>query len=272
MRFAAFLAAFFGIVVPAQAPPPTPDRAVVWAVGDGADGSAAAKKLAARIAKDKPDRFIYIGDVYPSGTAADFRRNYATTYGRLRKITEPTPGNHEWGNRRTGYLPYWRKVKGHAQRSYYSFGLAGWRFLDLNSETAHGKGSAQLAWLRKQLAPPGTCRIAFWHRPRFSAGTVHGDSPDTAPLWNALRGHARLVVNGHDHTMQRLRKRNGLTEYVSGAGGIQLYRNRKDSRLRFGRAGVTGALRMVLEPGKATLEFRSSSGKLLDRSRATCRP
>lgn len=259
---------------PAQAPPPpvpTAGQRVVWAVGDGADGSAAAKKLAARIARDKPYRFLYLGDVYPVGSATDYRVNYATTYGPLRRVTEPTFGNHEWFNRRTGFLPYWRKVKGHTQRSYYSFKLAGWQFLDLNSEAAHGKGSAQLTWLRKQVAAaPGTCRIAFWHRPRYSAGTVHGDAPDVAPLWNALRGHARLVLNGHDHTLQRMRLRSGLTEYVAGAGGANLYGNRKDSRLAFGRAGLQGALRMVLEPGRATLEFRSTSGKLLDRSHARC--
>jgi hypothetical protein len=100
---------------------------------------------------------------------------------------------------------------------------------------------------------------------------VHGDAPDVAPLWNALPGHARLVLNGHDHTLQRMRLRSGLTEYVAGAGGANLYRNRQDSRLAFGRAGLQGALRMVLEPGKATLEFRSASGKLLDRSHARCR-
>jgi hypothetical protein len=254
-------------------PPPGPGQKLVWAVGDGADGSAAGKQVAARIAKDKPDRFLYLGDVYPVGSAVDFRANYGPTYGRLRRITEPTSGNHDWGNRRSGYLRYWRKAKSHKPPSYYSFKLGGWEFLDLNSEAPHGKSSAQLGWLRKRLrSAPGNCRIAFWHRPRFSAGTVHGDAPDTAPLWNALRGHARLVLTGHDHTMQRLRRRNGLTEYVSGAGGATLYRNRRDSRLAFGRSGVAGALRIVLEPGKATLEFRSSSGKLLDRSRATCRP
>jgi hypothetical protein len=59
----------------------------------------------------------------------------------------------------------------------------------------------------------------FWHRPRFSAGTVHGDAPDVTPLWNAIRGHARLVLNGHDHVMLRYRPRDGLTEYVAGSGG-----------------------------------------------------
>ena len=263
MSLAVALASLFGAV--------SPTPAVVWAVGDGADGSRPAKRLAAHIAKQKPDRFLYIGDVYPSGTATDFRVNYGSTYGRLRAITEPTPGNHEWFNRKKGYFPYWRKAKGRTQPSYYSVQIQGWQFLDLNSEAPHGKGSAQLAWLRKQVAAPGTCRIAFFHRPRYSAGTVHGDAPDVAPLWNALRSHARLVINGHDHTMQRMKRRNGLTEYVSGTGGSVLYRNRRDSRLAWGRSGVTGALRIVLRPGNATLEFRSSSGRLLDRSRATCR-
>ena len=99
---------------------------------------------------------------------------------------------------------------------------------------------------------------------------MHGDAPDVAPFWQALKGHARLVVNGHDHLLQRYRKRAGLTEYVAGAGGAVLYRQRPDRRLAFARAGVTGALRIVLEPGWARLEFRSAKGKMLDRSRARC--
>lgn len=46
---------------------------------------------------------------------------------------------------------------------------------------------------------PGTCRLA-WHRPRFTAGK-HADARDVAPLWEALRGRAKIVVNGHDHNM-----------------------------------------------------------------------
>jgi hypothetical protein len=251
-------------------PPPSPKQTVVWAVGDGADGSAAAKTLAALIAKDRPARFLYLGDVYPAGTQGDFQRGYAPTYGRLRKLTDATSGNHDWPNRRLGFLPYWQAARGRAQRPYYSFRLAGWRFLDLNSEAPHGAGSSQLSWLRGQLKPPGTCRLGFWHRPRFSAGP-HGDAPDMSPVWNAMRHRARLVLTGHDHVLERYRLRDGLSEYVAGAGGANLYSLHGDPRLAFARAGTTGALRMLLEPGKATLEFRSSSGRLLDRSRVTCR-
>src|SRR5262245_46774038 len=139
-------------------PPAQSERAVVWAVGDGADGTTAARGLARRIAADHPDRFLYLGDVYPSGTASDFARNYGPVYGDLAPITEPTPGNHEWANRGTGYNPYWQRVRGRPIRPWYSFKLAGWEILSLNSEAPHEPGSQQLRWLSRQLAEPGTCR------------------------------------------------------------------------------------------------------------------
>jgi Calcineurin-like phosphoesterase len=247
------------------------DRAVVWAVGDGADGSTIARRLARRIERDRPDAFLYLGDVYPGGTAADFARNYDPVYGRLASITWPTPGNHEWWAREQGYFPYWRE-HGRA-KPWYRFQLAGWELLGLNSEAPHGPGSAQLRWLERAVGSgAGTCRLAFWHRPRFSAGSVHGDSPDVAPFWRALRGRARLVLNAHEHVMMRYRRRAGLTEYVAGTGGQVRYTVRPNSRLAFARSDRTGALRLTLSPGAATLAFRDVDGELLDRSRATCRP
>ena len=243
---------------------------VVWAVGDGADGSDVARRLAARIHADRPDRFLYLGDVYPSGTATDFRRRYAPVYGRLAEITSPTPGNHEWANREAGYEPYWRGVTGRTQPYWYSLSLAGWELVSLSSEASHDAASPQLRWLRKRLHGPGTCRLAFWHRPRYSAGTVHGDAPDTESFWRALRGHARLVLNGHDHLLQRFRRRAGITEFVSGAGGDVLYGRHRDGRVAFARSGVTAGLRMVLEPGRARLQFISVDGKVLDTSEARC--
>jgi acid phosphatase type 7 len=246
------------------------ETATVWAVGDGADGSPIARRLARRIERDSPDAFLYLGDVYPGGTAEDYARNYDPVYGRLAAITWPTAGNHEWWSRREGYYPYWRR-HGRPARPWYRFSLGGWELLSLNSQASHSPGSTQLRWLGRVLdSGEGRCRLAFWHRPRFSSDSVHGDAPDVAPLWNALRGHARLVLNGHGHALLRYRRRNGLTQYVAGAGGRVRYRVRPDSRMAFGRGDRTGALRIELSPGAATLEFRAVNGELLDRSRATC--
>jgi hypothetical protein len=72
------------------------EPATVWAVGDGADGTAIARRLARRIERSRPEAFLYLGDGYPGGTAEDYRRNWRPVYRRLDPITWPTPGNHEW--------------------------------------------------------------------------------------------------------------------------------------------------------------------------------
>jgi hypothetical protein len=91
-------------------------------------------------------------------------------------------------------------------------------------------------------------------------------------------GAAWLVLSGHEHNLPRFHRRDGITQYVAGAGGSVKPRPRRDRRLRrdrrraFVRSGVTGGLRIKLEPGIARLEFHSAGGRLLDRSRVTCRP
>jgi hypothetical protein len=261
------MVALFG----AEPAPPTPaEPAVVWAVGDGANGTAAAKRLGAAIRRDRPERFLYLGDVYDRGTRAEFARNYEPVYGALATRTAPTPGNHEWGNRATGYFPYWRSKLGRALGSWYAFDLGGWQLLSLNSEAAHTAGSPQLRWLGRRLGD-GDCRIAFWHRPRFSAGTGHGDARDVAPLWDAVEGRAALVLNGHDHNSQRLRRRGGTVELVAGAGGPNLYGvNRRDRRIAWADDDNVAALRLELEPGRARFEFRTAAGRVLHRGAVSC--
>ena len=247
------------------------DSAVIWAVGDGADGSAEARALAGRIASERADHFLYLGDVYDQGTAEEFQRNYKEAYGRLDAIASPTPGNHDWPNASEGYRPYWEHVRGRPMPSYYSFRAGGWQLLSLNSEAPHDQGSAQLRWLRRALAGPGRCRIAFWHRARFSAGD-HGDQEDTHALWSTLRSKATIVVVGHDHNMQRLHPIDGLTQFVSGAGGRSHYElDASDPRLAFANDRDYGALRLELAPGLARHSFVSISGETLDSGELSCR-
>lgn len=246
--------------------------ATVWAVGDGADGRDRSKAVAARIAAGKVDRFLYLGDVYEKGRLSEFDRNYAPVYGRFGTKTAPTPGNHDWPRHAEGYDRYWARVFGKPLPAYFSFWLAGWRIFSLNSETDHSPGSPQLAWLRKRLRGRSTCRLGFWHRPRFSAGRTHGDQADVAPLWNALRGHAALVVNGHEHDMQRLKPRDGLLELISGAGGHGHHGlDRNDDRLAFADDDHYGALRVELRPGRARFAFITAEGDKLDSGIVRCR-
>ena len=248
-------------------------RAVVWALGDGATPGPAADHMAALIRRVKPQLFLYLGDVYETGTPAEFRQEYDRRYGRLAGITMPTIGNHEYANRFRGFYPYWATKKGHRQPPWSKRTIAGWQILDLSSQAPHGAGSPEVRWLTKTLAgAPGDCRIAFWHRPRYSAGVVHGVAPDLNPLWNRLAGHARIVLSGHDHNLQRHRAQRGIVQYVVGAGGRGRYPLNRNATMVWGRDDVDGALRMVLKPGSALLEFRSAGGRVLDRSRVSCTP
>jgi acid phosphatase type 7 len=244
--------------------------AVVWAVGDGATDSPQAAKVAQFIADADVDRLLYLGDVYDRGTSEEFETNYEPTYGALAALTAPTPGNHEAPLAKQGYDPYWEEALGAPTPPYYAFRVSGWQVLSLNSEIDHESGSAQLRWLHRRVARGGDCRIAFWHRPRFSAG-LHGDEPDVAPLWNSVRGRARIVLVGHDHDMQRFRPRSGITEFVSGAGGASLYGvDESDPRLRFSNDSQYGALRLELRPTQADYSFVTVAGEVLDRGRVSC--
>lgn len=266
---------------PAPPPKPVPNRAfrsaraplrpaTVWAVGDGADGGGDAKALARSISAADPDRLLYLGDVYPEGAASAFAGSYEPVYGTLAPRTDPTPGNHDWPQHPRGYDRYWRSVSGAPTPPWYSLRIGGWELLSLDSEAPHGQQSPQLRWLRRQLRAPGSCRLAFWHRPLFSAGR-HGDQPDIAPIWNALRGHAALVLNGHDHDLQRLRPIDGLTELVVGAGGHGHYSvDGSDRRLAFANDHQDGAVRIDLRPKRATVRFVDSNGATLDTSTTTC--
>jgi hypothetical protein len=256
--------------VPAQA---GAEAAEIWAVGDGADGSRGARKLARLVARRRPDRFLYLGDVYERGTRAEFRRNYIPVYGRLADRTDPTPGNHEWPNRAQGYYPYWRGVKGRRQPSYYTYSAGDWQIVSLNSEGPHHPGSPQVRWLRRILdRGSGDCRLAFWHRPRFSAGS-HGDDPGLDPFWDELAGDTSIVVTGHDHNLQRMKPRDGIVHFVSGGGGHGHYNlNERDPRLAWANERSYGALRLELSPGRARYAFVNDRGRTLDSGTISCRP
>ena len=248
------------------------ERAVVWAVGDGADGGEPGKAVVARIARGRVDRLLYLGDVYDEGTAEEFADEYAGTYGRLARVTAPTSGNHDAENETTGYDPYWRRVHGVRPPDWYAFRAGGWSIIALDSEAPHHRGSAQHRWLQRQVRAPGTCRIAFLHRPRYSASDRHGDQPDMEPLVDALRDRATIVLGGHDHDMQRFRPIDGITHFVSGAGGKSLYGLDSDRRLAFGDDRNFGALRLDLRAGAARHAFVTVAGRTLDAGTVRCRP
>ena len=260
---------------PRGGPAPVPSlrqaRAVIWAVGDGADGSASGREVAARIGAGRVDRLLYLGDVYPSGTRADFDRNYVSPTARSPRRPRRRRATTTGPTARPATTRYWRRALQRRPAAWYAFDAAGWKLLSLNSEAPHDRGSPQERWLRTQVRTPGTCRIVFWHRPRYSAGTVHGDQADMAPLWDDLRGRAAIALAGHEHDMQRFKPIDGITEFVSGAGGAGLYAPPHRRPRAFADDREYGALRLVLTPGAADYAFVAADGRVLDHGTIRCR-
>jgi acid phosphatase type 7 len=244
------------------------ETAMVWAVGDANPPNSA--DVVRLIRRSDPDMILYLGDVYPEGSRDDFTRWAKPWRGLVRRMA-PTPGKHEWENASEGYEPYWREVTGQTPPTHYSFDAGGWEILSVNGELTE-TGPVE-SWLRDKASSGGNCRIAFWHRPPYSAGKYEEGDPRAREYWDELRGGARIITTGHDHDMQRLRRRDGITLFISGAGGRHRHNvDENDPKLAFGDDDHFGALRLLLSEGRAKWRFVSARGRVLDSGSLSCRP
>jgi hypothetical protein len=198
-------------------------------------------------------------DQYNCGTLSAFDASYDPTWGRVKSITHPAVGNHEYlttlgagcagSAEAVGYFDYFdgpgnqTGPAGARGQGYYSFDVGSWHLIALNSNCSYVDGcdsgcspgerchqaSPQETWLRADLAAhPNRCTLAYWHAPRFSSGK-HGDDLRMRAIWEDLyAAGAEVVLNGHDHDYERfaaqtptggLDPAGGIREFVVGTGG-----------------------------------------------------
>jgi hypothetical protein len=221
------------------------------------------------VVANTPDKVLTLGDnQYDGGALADYQAYYEPDWGRLKSITMPTPGNHDPPS--SGYSTYF------GVPANYSYDLGQWHLISLNSTSI----AAATAFLDSDLAQhTNRCILAYWHHPRFSSGSVHGDNTALAPLWDRLyAAGADVVLNGHDHEYERFAPQDpaavadpaGIREFVVGTGGRTLYgfgTLRANSEIRFSRYGV---LRMTLHPGSYDWRFQGEDGVTYDLGSGTC--
>ena len=243
------------------------------------------------VAAIDPDAVLALGDLqYPDGSLERFRAGYDRTWGAFKAITYPVVGNHEYGTRDAqGYFDYFGAAAGSPDTGYYSYDLAGWHVVALNSECRRiggcGAGSPQQRWLAADLAAhPAACTLAYWHRPRFSSGH-HGDNTDYTVFWKDLRdAGAELVLTGHDHDYERFAPLGtdgapdplGIREFVVGTGGDSFYAmHQPPVGQEVGIAGRPGVLQLTLRPGGYDWAFRvpqGSTDSIADSGSARCHP
>jgi len=258
---------------------------VVGAVGDGAGGETNATTVTDALVGWNPDLFLYLGDVYADGTLTEFRNWYgddASFFGRLRSVTTPVVGNHEYtGNQAPGYFNYWDNI-GH----YYSYDANGWHFIAIDSTSSYNKvapGTVQYNWLAADLAANRSpCTVVFWHHPLFTVGS-EDPAPRMQPMWDLMASHrVTMLLAGHDHQYQRwtplgaggVADPNGITELVAGTGGhsSQAITSTDPRVVRTNKS--YGAMRMELFGNRADVRYYATSATattLVDSSTVTCK-
>jgi hypothetical protein len=262
---------------------PDPGTPFVMAVvGDGASGSPESKAVADLIGSWDPNLFLYLGDVYNSGTVTEFKNWYApiTSLGRFKSITNPTIGNHEYAGSDVprGYMEYWGNPP-----HYYSVDTAGWHIVSLDSNAKFNElnpESQQMQWLVNDLeSTTSACTLVMFHHPPFSVGP-HGDTAEVQPLWNLLVQHdVDLVMTGHDHLYQRWQAMDGsgkldptgtIPLVIGNGGQTRKSVAKEDSRLAAPPVLTPGAMRVELNPKGASMQFITTDGIVRDHTVVPC--
>lgn len=229
-----------------------------------------------------PLRVLGLGDLqYDSGTLRAFRNSYADSWGSLKAITRPVPGNHEYRTRRAGgYYSYFANQQPGAP-GYYAFDIGTWRLYALNSNCTKIDCGRQARWLAANMSNhPRRCSAIFMHHPRFSSGGEHGSSLVSRRFWRvAFRRHTDIALSGHDHDYERFYaltpsgepSAHGIRQFVSGAGGKSLYRFGRIVRGSLVRDNhAPGVLALTLGAGEYGFEYRTVDGRVVDSGARSC--
>lgn len=223
-------------------------------------------------------RVLVVGDAqYEQATLAQFQQSFHPSWGRVKPLISPVPGNHEYYTPdASGYFDYFNGPgaasgpAGDRDKGYYSYDVGSWHVLALNSECASvggcGPDSPQGQWLRADLAAhPARCTLAYWHGPRYTSGRYGDQSEAVRPLFDAAyAAGVDVVLSGHEHFYERFAPQDGegRADPVHGVRQITVGMGGKSPHgfitvapnSEFRTASVIGVLEMTL--GEGTFDWR----------------
>lgn len=232
-------------------PASTPASMRLAVVGDFGSTNSHEAAVAAMVVADDPDAVLTVGDNAYGSAGQDlavgqyyhsFIGGYAGAYGAGSPTNRffPALGNHDIsdGPGLPGYLAFYdlpgagtTSLRPSGNERYYDVVLGPVHVFFVNSDPSEPDGrsasSAQATWLRHGLAAsPSPWNVVVFHHAAFSSSNGHGS---TATMqWPFEAWGADLVLNGHDHTYERIVRDDDsdgtpLTYVVDGLGGQSPY-------------------------------------------------
>jgi hypothetical protein len=134
----------------------------------------------------------------------------------------------------------------------------------------------ELKWVEEELKKSGEkWKIVFFHHPLYSSAGTHGSQLKLRAVLEPLfvQYNVTLVLNGHDHTYERIKPQNGIQYFVEGSSG-QLRKGdlRKGSPLTaFGNDTACTFMLMEIDGDLLTFNTIDVSGSVIDSGTITRR-
>ncbi len=255
--------------------------------GNGDSGTCRAKATSDLMVNGGYSAVLSLGDnQYYCGGYSAFVQSYDLSWGRLKSVSHPVVGNHEYltsggtgcdasNTAAAGYFQYFGSAAGDPGHGFYSYDIGTWHLIALNSNCGDAggcsSGTPQYTWLAADLAAhQNACTLAYWHIPLFSSGGRA--AANMRSLWTLLYdNNADVVLSGHDHIYERfapqtsagsLDNARGLRSFIVGTGGANhtsIATIAANSVVR--DASTYGILRLTLHPTSYDWSFVPELGK-----------
>jgi len=255
----------------AQVPLPNkPDTLHFAVIGDNGTGERAQYDVATQLAAAH-DRFdfpfvVMMGDnIYGSDRPQDFVKKFESPYKPL--LDKGVKFYASLGNHDSREQRYY-KLYNMEGKLYYSFKAPkeDVRFFALESTYMD---QDELKWTEEELKKSGEkWKIVFFHHPLYSSAGTHGSQLKLRAVLEPLfiQYNVSLVLNGHDHTYERIKPQNGIQYFVEGSSG-QLRKGdlRKGSPLTaFGNDTICTFMLMEIDGDVLTFNTIDQRGSVID--------
>jgi hypothetical protein len=211
-----------------------PNNSGSFVNGDGTTTACGQGRTAGLIWDPALADVLTLGDnQYENGTLTQFNSVFDKTWGLVKPVITPSPGNHEYQttsatdyfsyyNGQTGGVPNASGPAGDPSKGYYAYDLGNWRIIAVNTGGSNCGGSSgstpgpacdaaspQVKFVRDELAaqPGSRCVLLYWHHPRFvgdisQPNSGHGPDANIQPLWDAMYN---LTLTGQQNILSSQR-------------------------------------------------------------------